>query len=81
MGGDEFIAIVEVSDAQKLTALTEAFQAGIDRKNQEIPDLNMSIAYGYAYNSAEINTVEKVYQTADDRMYQHKQHMKRLSVR
>ena len=81
MGGDEFIAIVEVSDAQKLTALTETFQAGIDRKNQEIPDLNMSIAYGYAYNSAEINTVEKVYQTADDRMYQHKQHMKRLSVR
>ena len=81
MGGDEFIAIVEVADAQKLTALTEAFQASIDRKNREIPDLNMSIAYGYACNSAEINTVEKVYQTADDRMYQHKQHMKKSSAR
>ncbi|MBD5508882.1 MAG: GGDEF domain-containing protein [Lachnospiraceae bacterium] len=81
MGGDEFIAIVEVADARKLTALTETFQACIDRKNREIPDLNMSIAFGYACNTAEINTVEKVYQTADDRMYQHKQHMKRSSAR
>lgn len=76
MGGDEFIAIIETSDPQEIDRLSELFQANIDLKNKEMPDLHMSIAYGYASCSPKEYNIEKVYQIADNRMYETKKQMK-----
>lgn len=76
MGGDEFIAILTTSNAEKLTELMEQFQKNIDRKNKEIQDLNMSIAYGYASGIEIREDIEKVYHEADNRMYEKKKQMK-----
>lgn len=76
MGGDEFIAIAETSDASATAAMMNAFQQNIAHKNQEIPNLNMSIACGYASCSVKEYNIDKIYQLADDRMYENKKQMK-----
>lgn len=76
MGGDEFIAIAETADVSAAALLAERLQENIDKKNREIPDLNMSIACGYASCTAEEPNIDKVYQIADDRMYERKKQMK-----
>lgn len=81
MGGDEFIAILTTSDTEKLTQLMEQFQKNIDRKNKEIHDLNMSIAYGYASGTEIREDIEKVYHEADNRMYEKKKQMKQGRIR
>lgn len=80
MGGDEFIAITETGDPKKISSIMEEFQTCISEKNQAIPDLNLSIAYGYASCSPKEYNIEKIYQIADNRMYEHKQAMKRAGV-
>lgn len=77
MGGDEFIAIVETDDPEKISSMIGEFQSNISRKNEEIPDLHLSIAYGYASCNPKEYNIEKIYQIADNRMYEHKQQMKR----
>ena len=76
MGGDEFIAIARTADASEITSLMEDFQEKIHKKNVNIPDLNMSIACGYASCSAKEYNIEKIYQIADNRMYENKKQMK-----
>lgn len=78
MGGDEFVAVIGTADEEKLAFLMKEFVQNIDRKNRVIKDLNMSIAYGYASGSQSDSDIEKVYQTADDRMYEKKKQMKKL---
>lgn len=78
MGGDEFVAVIGTADEEKLNTLMEDFVQNIDRKNRVIKDLNMSIAYGYASGSQSDSDIEKVYQIADDRMYEKKKQMKNL---
>lgn len=80
MGGDEFIAIVETDDFEKISAMIGEFQNNILRKNEEIPGLHLSIAYGYASCSPKEYNIEKIYQIADNRMYANKQAMKRSST-
>lgn len=80
MGGDEFIAIAETGDSEKISAMMGGFEKAIRDKNKEIPDLNLSIAYGYASCSPKEYNIEKIYQIADDRMYEHKQAMKRAGT-
>ncbi len=80
MGGDEFIAIVETDDSGKISTMIGEFQNNISQKNEEIPDLHLSIAYGYASCSPKEYNIEKIYQIADDRMYENKQTMKKLSA-
>ncbi len=80
MGGDEFIAITTTGDSEKISAIMEEFHNCIDKKNQEIPDLHLSIAYGYASCSPKEYNIEKIYQIADDRMYENKQAMKRAGA-
>lgn len=79
MGGDEFIAISETADVTETAAMMKQFQSNIDRKNHEIPDLNMSIACGYASCSAREYNIDKIYQLADDRMYENKKQMKQAN--
>lgn len=76
MGGDEFIAISETADASEIASLMEQFQENIHKKNEEIPDLNMTIACGYASCSPKEYNIEKIYQIADNRMYENKKQMK-----
>ncbi|MDE5932416.1 MAG: GGDEF domain-containing protein, partial [Lachnospiraceae bacterium] len=76
IGGDEFISILHTTVTEEITKLLTQFQAAINRKNQEITDLNMSIAYGYASRSIKEYNIDKVYQTADDRMYEKKKQQK-----
>ncbi len=77
MGGDEFIAIMKTSVKEQMRALMEQFQTNLARKNQVLKDLNISIACGCAYGNEGEDDIEKVYQHADDRMYENKQQMKR----
>lgn len=81
MGGDEFIAIAETGDPQKISTITGEFQTCINEKNAAIPDLHLSIAYGHASCSPEEHNFEKIYQMADNRMYENKQQIKRSGAR
>lgn len=80
MGGDEFIAIIETADPEKISSIIVEFRNKIQQKNEEIPNLNLSIAFGYASCNPKEYNIEKIYQLADDRMYENKQQMKRLSA-
>lgn len=80
VGGDEFTAVIGTAEEEKLASLMEQFQQNIDRKNRAVKDLKMSIAYGYASGSQSDSDIEKVYQIADDRMYEKKKQMKLGSV-
>lgn len=79
MGGDEFIAIAETNDSEEISAMIGEFWENIQKKNKEIPDLNLSIAFGYASCSPKEYNIEKIYQLADDLMYENKQAMKKAS--
>ncbi|MCM1154259.1 MAG: GGDEF domain-containing protein [Roseburia sp.] len=80
MGGDEFIAIIETAKRDEISRLLEQFQINLRNKNNEVENLNMSIAFGYAScNSKEYN-IEKIYQIADNRMYENKKRMKSLKA-
>lgn len=72
-GGDEFVAVLGLTDDRKLSALMEQFEQNIAQKNLAAEDLNLSIAYGYASGSRQDNDIDKVHQTADDRMYEKKE--------
>lgn len=76
MGGDEFVAVIKTSDTGKVEALMQDFQNNIDKKNEQMEGLHMSIACGYASGSAQEADIDKIYQLADDRMYENKKQMK-----
>ena len=77
MGGDEFIAILNTADEKRTGNLMERFGQNIDRKNQQIKDLGLSIACGLASGRESDADIEKVYQAADNRMYEHKKQIKK----
>ena len=92
MGGDEFVAIVRVehiSDIEKSLDLMKELQ----KKHSKKLPIPLEAAYGVAYrrelfkgddlNSEEFVTIkaEKVYQLADERMYDMKSSMKSKLVR
>lgn len=79
MGGDEFIAVVHTADRKKIEELKELFLLNISKKNRKIKDLHMSIAWGFALGNETGQDIEKVYQMADDRMYEKKKEMKKVS--
>lgn len=76
MGGDEFIAIIETYDGDKVKELMEKFQENVLKKNRTIDDLEISIARGYASGTVQKNDIEKIYQEADNLMYENKKQMK-----
>lgn len=77
MGGDEFIAITNTADNDRTSELLKQFRANINRKNKQVKELNLSIACGAASGRENSVDIEKTYQTADDRMYEHKKQMKK----
>lgn len=73
IGGDEFIAILSTEDTTYVEALLEQLKKRIDETNRIMPELNLSISYGYAVrNEIGENITEKVYQLSDNRMYEYK---------
>ena len=79
MGGDEFISILKTNDKNKIEDLIYLFNNLLDETNKINTDLNLSISYGYATNDeVEEKNIEKVYQLADNRMYECKKMKKRL---
>lgn len=76
MGGDEFICVLDTANEERAAALMEKLQENIKRKNGQSGDLDMSIACGCASGKKDGGDVEKVYQVADDRMYENKKQMK-----
>lgn len=76
MGGDEFVAVIRTAEEGEIEALIGRFLENVSRKNRAVKDLDMSIAYGYASGSQSDSSIEKVYQAADDRMYEKKKQMK-----
>ena len=80
MGGDEFISIIETAEQEEIDRILTLFHSNISRKNQEVSDLNMSIAYGYASCSPKEYDIEKIYQLADDRTYETKKQMKQHDI-
>ena len=61
--------------------MIEKFHSAIDQKNMDIPDLHLSIALGYASCTPKEYNIEKIYQLADDRMYEDKVKMKQAAAR
>lgn len=78
MGGDEFIAILPDNNETRLQELITDFNNLIIKANTDNPELHLSISYGCA-TSDEIteNNIEKIYQLADNRMYEYKQNYKK----
>lgn len=73
IGGDEFISILSTEDTTYVEALLEKLNQRVDETNQSIPEMNLSISYGYATRSESgARVTEQVYQLSDDRMYEHK---------
>lgn len=82
MGGDEFVAILEHVDEAWMEEKIKEFAENIARKNQEDRELHLSIAYGFAFGTeVEEKDIEKVYQIADNRMYENKKAAKRAENR
>ena len=78
MGGDEFVAIVQHVDEAWMEEKIKEFAENIAGKNQEDRELHLSIAYGYAFGTETgEKDIEKVYQIADNRMYENKKAAKR----
>ncbi len=77
MGGDEFLAVVNTSDPGRMAELMELFQRNVARKNGENGNLHLSIACGYAFGKESGQDIEKVYQEADNRMYENKKQIKK----
>lgn len=79
MGGDEFIAIINVKQDIGMQDLIECFSKNICKNNEKTDDFPVSIAVGYATEQEEATeNIEKLYQIADNRMYQNKKEMKKL---
>lgn len=77
MGGDEFIAILTTACREDIESLMEKLSENIKKKNQN-QDLDLSISYGYALSTeTEEKNIEKLYQMADDRMYDMKKEYKK----
>lgn len=80
MGGDEFICVIPIADREKIGEMMEQFQANIRRKNRQMKDLHLSVACGFAMGKESDKGIEKVYQMADNRMYENKKEMKKEAM-
>ena len=78
LGGDEFIAIITITDKGEIEKLLEDLNNKINGYNREnSKEFTLSIAYGYAIkvkNSTE--SIWKIYEEADKVMYECKKKQK-----
>lgn len=80
MGGDEFIAIIPNGTKEIIENIMNGFDEALVQKTKKVndPDINISIASGYAFDSdLPEGTMEEVFQLADYRMYENKMEIKK----
>lgn len=78
MGGDEFAVIIPHERLKELESIFWRLQEEIGLKKEEIPELNLSAAYGYCKRSEfPSKGVKEIYRVADSRMYARKAQMKK----
>jgi diguanylate cyclase (GGDEF)-like protein len=77
IGGDEFVAIIDNKNAEKIYKLgKEIFQTTLEEFNAlEEKPFNLSIAYGCAYYDTvgKYTSLDEVLKASDEHMYKHKQ--------
>ena len=77
MGGDEFIAILKTCRKEDIEELLKNLYGNIEKKNQNRRELDLAISCGYATSDElQEGNIEKLYQMADDRMYEDKKQYK-----
>ncbi|MCQ2406710.1 MAG: diguanylate cyclase [Oscillospiraceae bacterium] len=79
IGGDEFAAILTNGDYAHRGALLDAFEKGMQEKNNELSgseELKLSISCGMAVYPAEADDYDEVFRLADERMYEKKRAFK-----
>lgn len=76
IGGDEFVIILIDTDEAATKALWSQVEAEFSHYNLTQQSA-LSAAFGYAFfDSEHLNTMDLLFQAADDAMYRHKQQMK-----
>jgi diguanylate cyclase (GGDEF)-like protein len=82
VGGDEFCVIIPNARPRAISLLYAALLEKERLYNAASAHINMQIAFGYAVFDGTVDAdLEDTRHRADERMYQNKQEMKRISVR
>ncbi|MBR4669612.1 MAG: GGDEF domain-containing protein [Butyrivibrio sp.] len=73
IGGDEFMAIIESIEREKVVSLLDLLDKKLIDLDKEDPTINHSVSYGFAFRSeAEDKDTHTVFMLADQRMYNNK---------
>lgn len=76
-GGDEFIAVFQGAEEEKVKDILNKVQEGVDRYNMYSKQMHMEYAVGYAISTDYQNSTLKILlERADQKMYQRKAKMK-----
>ncbi|MBQ3798360.1 MAG: diguanylate cyclase [Butyrivibrio sp.] len=83
VGGDEFIVVFSKIEASELDLLIKELEARLKKLDEEDPEINHSVSYGYCFRSETLeNDTHSVQMLADARMYEFKRrfysHMTRI---
>ena len=82
IGGDEFCVIAKDIDEKDIDACYEQMQKRIDEYNEVNPEVNMSVACGYAvYDSEQDEDLKDTRGRADKVMYKNKIEMKTKAIK
>ncbi len=72
VGGDEFAAILPLTNEKKGREIILRIQSNIVKHNQELPSLPLSLSLGFATAQDNKQKLIDIYKIADDQMYQEK---------
>ncbi len=73
VGGDEFLVLFTSIEKEVLDGMLMTLDAKLLKLDEEDPEANHSVSYGYAYSSeAPEHDTHTVYMLADQRMYEYK---------
>ena len=75
-GGDEFVAILVDDDYLKRSELLNEFEKSLNHQNPEMRQFILSISFGMAECPKDDTEYDRVFELADERMYQKKREMK-----
>lgn len=76
VGGDEFVAVLYTQDYDNRHELLEEFAGNMNYSLAGYPEVILSISYGMAECPTEHAEYDKLFELADERMYQKKKEMK-----
>lgn len=72
IGGDEFVVVCHNTDEYIVKKFIDRLHENIEKANSESEDIEVSIAYGYAFGTEETNTFTDLLHVADKYMYKDK---------